>query len=399
MKWPGEFVSVSFPVALDDVTAGNPKVKKRDFASEGPLAIVDQGQDPIAGYAGDEALAFNGELPVIVFGDHTCAFKYVDFPFALGADGVRILAPRKGYVAKFLYYFLLSSPVAATGYSRHFKYLKVKRFPVVPPSEQCKIVELLDQADALRKRRAEADKKAERILPALFYKMFGDPSTNPMGWKTLPLPQVVDIGTRLVDPNEAPYLDLLHIGGDNIEKDSGRIVDAQSVRNSSLKSGKFTFTNDHILYCKIRPYLNKVAYPRFAGVCSADIYPLLPIRMGVTQWYLVALLRSRAFLEFAKVHSERLRMPKLNREQLGAFAVPVPPPELVNAFTAIAHRLDKLHSDRFSAGDRVSTMFDTMLHRAFSGDLTAKWREAHMKELLREMEIQARELRLDGVEV
>ncbi|MBO1055848.1 MAG: restriction endonuclease subunit S [Dolichospermum sp. JUN01] len=56
------------------------------------------------------------------------------------------------------------------------------KVPLPPPSEQRRIVEILDQADALRKMRAEADAKSDRILPALFIKMFGDPSTNPMGW-------------------------------------------------------------------------------------------------------------------------------------------------------------------------------------------------------------------------
>ena len=47
--------------------------------------------------------------------------------------------------------------------------------PLPPLSEQRRIVEILDQADAIRKKRAEADKLAERILPAIFYDMFGDP--------------------------------------------------------------------------------------------------------------------------------------------------------------------------------------------------------------------------------
>lgn len=62
--------------------------------------------------------------------------------------------------------------------------------PVPSLSEQRRIVEILDQADQLRKLRASADKKAERILPALFNMMFGDPATNPMGWER---EQLVDL--------------------------------------------------------------------------------------------------------------------------------------------------------------------------------------------------------------
>ncbi|MCY3778637.1 MAG: restriction endonuclease subunit S, partial [Candidatus Aminicenantes bacterium] len=62
--------------------------------------------------------------------------------------------------------------------------------PFPPLSEQRRIVEILDQTDRLRRLRTEADSKAERILPALFIKMFGDPVTNPMGWPVKALGQV-----------------------------------------------------------------------------------------------------------------------------------------------------------------------------------------------------------------
>ena len=56
-----------------------------------------------------------------------------------------------------------------------------------PLSEQHHIVEILDEAHRLCGLRAEADAKANRILPAIFIRMFGDPATNPMEWRTAPL--------------------------------------------------------------------------------------------------------------------------------------------------------------------------------------------------------------------
>lgn len=85
--------------------------------------------------------------------------------------------------------------------------LEYKRYltlevPLPPLSEQRLIVEILDQADRLRQKRAEADAKAEGILAALFIKMFGDPATNPMGWEVSSLDKYVKIGTKLIDPNQ-----------------------------------------------------------------------------------------------------------------------------------------------------------------------------------------------------
>ena len=264
--------------------------------------------------------------------------------------------------------------------------------PLPPPSEQSRIVEILDQADALRKKRAEADAKAARILPALFYRTFGDPATNPKGWPVTPFGDLVEIGTRLVDPNQDEYLDLPHIGGEQIEGGTGRILDHKMVRESNLRSGKFTFTEKHVLYSKIRPYLNKVAFPRFSGVCSADIYPLLPKDKRVSPWYIVALLRTPAFLSYAAVHSERLRMPKLNQEQLSAFKCQLPNNDLLTTFERRAVAIDHTLGQLAAQSEKVTRLFSVLLHRAFTGDLTAKWREAHMKELLTEMEVQSKVL-------
>jgi len=259
-------------------------------------------------------------------------------------------------------------------------------------SEQRRIVEILDQADQLRKLRADADVKAQRILPALFIKMFGDPATNPMGWDTVPLDKVVDIGTQLVDPNQSEYFDLPHIGGEQIEKDTGRILSPILVRNSNLRSNKFYFSSDHILYSKIRPYLNKVAYPRFSGVCSADIYPLRPKNKSVTHLYLLSLLRTQAFLDYVKMHSDRLRIPKLNKTQLGAFEFPLPGSHLLIDFDARAGKIVSIENGRFVRQEKIEKLYQIILYRAFSGDLTASWREARMKELLQEMELQAKAL-------
>ncbi|WP_318557191.1 restriction endonuclease subunit S [Geobacter anodireducens] len=270
--------------------------------------------------------------------------------------------------------------------------VKQAGIPLPALTEQRRIIEILDQADQLRKFRAEADKKAERVLPALFNKVFGDPNTNPKNWPKEPLADHVDIGTRLVDPNGSEFAGLPHIGAEHIEKNSGRILEYATTEESNLRSNKFIFSEKHVLYSKIRPYLNKVAFPRFSGVCSADVYPLLPKNSNISAWYLVSLLRSNAFLAYAQTHSDRLRMPKLNKEQLGAYPLPLPDSDVIKKFDAQAEIVDKMQSDRHTAGIQIESLFSTLLQRAFSGTLTASWREAHMKELLAEMEQQAKYL-------
>lgn len=266
------------------------------------------------------------------------------------------------------------------------------KIPLPPLSEQRRIVEILDQADRLRKLRAEADKKAERILPALFIKMFGDPATNPIGWETAPFEKLVYIGTQLVDPSREEFQDLPHIGGEHIESHTGRILPYETVAECKLRSNKFHFSSRHILFSKIRPYLNKVAFPQFEGLCSADIYPLIPKDERTTQWFLVSLLRSQSFLDYAKSHSDRLRIPKLNKLQLGAFDTPIPRGDLLEKFEKQAERIIGLEGTWHLRGKEIEKIFSVMLHQAFTGEITASWRQANMKELLQEMELQAKAL-------
>jgi type I restriction enzyme S subunit len=266
--------------------------------------------------------------------------------------------------------------------------------PLPPLSEQSRIVDVLEHANKLRRDVSEARVRFSHILTGVFYKMFGDPASNPKGWPTERLDEVVEIGTQLVDPNQPEYLGLPHVGGEQIEKETGRILSPKLVRDSDLRSGKFLFRAHHVLYSKIRPYLNKVAYPRFDGLCSADIYPLSLKNNQLGPWYLVALLRSRAFQDYAQIHSSRLRMPKLNQDQLGAFRVPVPDPQAVGHFEAHAKELAHLEEARFSQDEKLDTLFQILQSKAFMGAITARWRGEHMTQLLQEIEEQSKLLNL-----
>ena len=178
----------SFQDAVEDVTGGNTKVPLREYNSTGAIPIVDQGKTFIGGYTDDEKAFYSGKLPCVIFGDHTKILKFIDFPFALGADGVKVLAPRiESLSPRFLYHYLRSQHLPDAGYSRHFKFLKDINIPVPPLEEQRRIVGLLDRAAEIRRRADAARAKARAIIPALFLDTFGDPATNPKGWPVVTL--------------------------------------------------------------------------------------------------------------------------------------------------------------------------------------------------------------------
>jgi type I restriction enzyme S subunit len=116
------------------------RIKQRDYLPEGRIPVIDQGQTPIGGYTNDDNFAFVGELPVVLFGDHTRAVKLVDHRFAVGADGIKIFRPAEGVRAKYLYYWMQSARIPDRGYGRHYQYLRQLSVPLPPPSKQDEIV-------------------------------------------------------------------------------------------------------------------------------------------------------------------------------------------------------------------------------------------------------------------
>jgi type I restriction enzyme, S subunit len=96
------------------------------------------------------------------------------------------------------------------------------------------------------------------------------------GWKKAELSEVCEISSTLVDPRKSDFVNLLHVGAGNMISGTGELIDIKTAQEEGLKSGKFLFDKTMVLYSKIRPYLMKVARPEFDGLCSADVYPLLP---------------------------------------------------------------------------------------------------------------------------
>ena len=96
------WVKLPFVDVIADESGGNIKTPQSEFLPSGRFAVVDQGKNLISGYVDNESHLCKASLPVIVFGDHTRCFKFIDFPFCMGADGVKILRPKVEADVKYL---------------------------------------------------------------------------------------------------------------------------------------------------------------------------------------------------------------------------------------------------------------------------------------------------------
>lgn len=347
------------------------QVQKQEYLEKGLVPVVDQGQKLIIGYTDDESKKFN-KNKVIVFGDHTRNVKYIDFEFAVGADGTQILETKDGIDLKFGYYQLLNKKIPDTGYNRHFKYVKAEKY-VIPPTlaEQQEIVHVLDTMSDIIRLREECISHAQELIPAIFQEMFDNPQTNKKNWKICRLKDLAKIDRQNISPEELKTKRYTYIGLEHIEKETGRIlVDPNVQQDIDLKSNKFFFTNNHVLYGKLRPYLNKVALPDFDGVCSTDIFPLLPLEGISNKYFLKALMSTSYFVNMANSQSSGANLPRIATTALENIKVFIPDYNLQEQFAQKAIEIESYIKEQQEELENAKQMFQSLLHHAFTGELT-----------------------------
>ena len=215
------------------------------------------------------------------------------------------------------------------------KFIKDLTFAIPPLPEQKKILSILTSVDeVIENTQKQIDKlqdlkKAtmkELLTKGIGHTEFKDSELGriPKSWEFKALNEIVSIPNGQVDPKIEPYASMPHIGSGNIISWTGQIKDVQTAYQSGQISGKYLFNVNHILYSKVRPNLAKVCMPQFDGVCSADIYPLLP-KKQISDKFIFQYLLTEQFTKTATEVSERTGMPKINRQDLSVIKLPVPP--------------------------------------------------------------------------
>lgn len=247
-----------FTEVFSDETKRGHKIPTSEYLASGKYPIIDQGQGQIAGYTDLESGSFTN-VPAIIFGDHTRIVKYVDTPFFLGADGVKVLKAKVPDVDyKYLFYCLQNAKIPNTGYNRHFKWLKELEIPLPPLDEQRHIAAVLDKVtDLIAQRRAQLD-KLDLLVKSRFVEMFGGINdsplfpyvpiqeltsvisggtpnrNNPKYWDggTIPWVKTTELHNNVIDDTEEK------ITGAGLENSSAKIVPPNSILIAMYGQGK-----------------------------------------------------------------------------------------------------------------------------------------------------------------
>ena len=321
------------------------------------------------------------------------------------------LRPRPSVLtSQFLAYYL-RSPGFVNQASHHVAGAKMPRVvmdwfwehrvPLPVPKEQSRIIELLDEADGLRRLRRKADAKVARILPALFLKMFGDPATNPMG---LPTKLLGDFDVCEINPRTRLSLAedelISFVPMADVDEHLGRITGNQVRPYGEIKKGFTPFQDGDVLFAKITPCMQngKAAIATGLAGCvgfGSTEFHVLRAAKDITAEYLFALVRLPSFRNHAmSAFTGSAGQQRVPADFLKQYRLPIPSPNDVQKFSKALRLLMSSQVASEQVANKLDDQFGVMLQHAFSGQLTAKWREDHMKELLAEMEQQARMLNL-----
>lgn len=332
-----------FHEALEDCSRLAGKVPQALCLDRGDFPVIGQGKQLVEGFTNDSGLLFRGELPVILFGDHTAAFKFVDRPFARGADGTKLFRPRTQLLdAKFAWHFLQTAKLPDTGYDRKTKYLENLKIPLPPLEEQRRIAAVLDKADNLRQHANGQFWKAKDLLASLFVETIGEPLQNPHTWSTLPLAEAVQAGTDVTYgivqageefPGGIPYIRTGDIVDGEIDVSALRHTDpaiASRFTRSTVRAGEIVMsiratvgTTAVVPACLDGANLTQGTARVAPGENINGVYLLQYLRMPSTQAWIQRQVKGATFRE-------------ITLARLRELPVLIPPIEIQDKFAAKA---------------------------------------------------------------
>ncbi|MCX7001917.1 MAG: restriction endonuclease subunit S [bacterium] len=247
--------------------------------------------------------------------------------------------------------------------------------PLPPIAEQQRIVQILEQCVALRRKRAVADTRAQCIIPALFYKMFGDPATNSKRWPVATLGELSigspQFGANAISTEWAEgrprYVRISDISNDGTLCDVSRTsIDCENWLQYKLEPGDVLFARSGNTVGSTYIHRKKDGLCAFAEC----LIRFKPDTAKLTSWYLIALTKTAYYKAWVESRQRVSGQLNLNGRDYSSLAIPCPPIHLQETFTRFAERLVDIREKLGINGRRLQDLHNLMLHHAFRGSFS-----------------------------
>lgn len=254
-----------------------------------------------------------------------------EFDGICSAHAMVVRAKPKMILPEFLPFFLQSDmfmeraieiSVGSLSPTINWKTLKVQEFPLPPLDEQKRIAEILWAADEALEQFSNASEKLQQTRETYLRGLSSNGAAKK--WKVTKLCKCFEIVSGQVDPKEEPYRSMPLVAPNHIEQNTGRLICIETAKDQNAISGKYLFQSGDVVYSKIRPNLRKAFIAEFDGLCSADMYTLRPLPDRIMTRFLLSILLGEHFTSFALTRCVRTGIPKLNRQELSEYELPLP---------------------------------------------------------------------------
>jgi len=220
----------------------------------------------------------------------------------------------------------------------------------------------------------------------IFSKEETGPYELPKGWRWVRLGEVLKEDRKTINPQDYPAENFWLVTMDCVESNTGKLLKKINLCGKEIKSTKYQFNFNHVLYGKLRPYLNKVyAVPEGErGICTTEFIPFIPL--NADKKYIAFYLRKKEVIEFAMNNLTGTRQPRVNIEALLSFQIPLPSlPEqkrIVARIEALFSKIDEIKRLRKEANDLAKTLMPSALHEVFSKADEKGWKWVRLGEIL-----------------
>ena len=329
------------------VVSAPKKIDKGDYQSSGMIPIVDQGKKLVIGYTND-CYATVPKGCYVIFGDHTREIKYVDFDFAQGADGVKILKANNHVDIRYLFHAMTNLTIPSRGYNRHWTIARDLEIPVPPLEVQRKIVEVLDNFSELT-----AELTAELEARKKQYEYYRDNLLNfsqiapPNSVKWMKLGEIcspIDNIKWKMTSRSYQYIDL-----SSVDIQTHRIISTLEINCDSAPSRaqQIVRSND-VIFATTRPTQMRaclVPEEYDEQICStgycvlrADLSVLLP-------QFLFYSLTTDSFKEYLSNNLTLGNYPSISNSLLKKYLIPIPPLSEQERIVSILDRFEALTTD------------------------------------------------------
>ena len=189
----------------------------------------------------------------------------------------------------------------------------------------------------------------------------------PSHWLVKKFKYVASVNANLVSPDD--YMDYQQIAPDCIEKDSGRLIKDRTVSEAGVESWNQLFRKGQLIYSKIRPILNKVIIAPYDGLCSADMYPLDVIED--IEFVQKAMLSKYFVEQVGLITQDRVKMPKINKEELSNILMVIPPRdeqvEIVKYLKTRLEGFDELIDEKQSLIEDLKAYKKSLIYEVVTG--------------------------------